>query len=146
MKKVFFLLLCLMSLVQLSAETQAPADANIFGHITNFNKENLPSINVSIKNTTVATVTDATGSYFFKNLKEGTYKLVISGVGYKAEEKVVTVVKNKVQELNFSLKEDVMNLNEVVVTSSRSSELRKDASVIVSTISTKQLETTQSMY
>ena len=37
-----------------------------------------------------------------------------------------------------------MNLNEVVVTSNRSNELRKDAPVIVSTISTKQLETTQS--
>ncbi len=144
MKKILFLLFCLMSMIQLSAETQTPTDANIFGHVTNSNKEHIPYINVTIKNTTVATVTDATGHYFFKNLKEGTYKLVVSGVGYKSEEKSVTVIKNKTQEVNFSLKEDVMNLNEVVVTSNRSNELRKDAPVIVSTISTKQLETTQS--
>ncbi len=54
-----------MSMIQLSAETQTPTDANIFGHVTNSNKEHIPYINVTIKNTTVATVTDATGHYFF---------------------------------------------------------------------------------
>ena len=65
MKKILFLLFCLMSMIQLSAETQTPTDANIFGHVTNSNKEHIPYINVTIKNTTVATVTDATGHYFF---------------------------------------------------------------------------------
>lgn len=135
---------CLMSIIQLSAETKMPTDANIFGHVTNLNKEHIPYINVSIKNTTVATVTDATGHYFFTNLKEGKYTIVVSGVGYKSEEKLVTVIKNKTQEVNFSLKEDILNLNEVVVTSNRSSELRRESPVIVSTINKKQLEITQS--
>jgi outer membrane receptor for ferrienterochelin and colicins len=133
-----------LSTIQLSAETPVPTDANIFGHVINSDNEHIPYINISIKNTTVGTVTDATGHYSFKNLKEGTYTLVVSGVGYKSEEKTVTVIKNKTQEVNFSIKEDVLNLNEVVVTSNRSSQSRTEAPVIVSTISTKQLETTQS--
>lgn len=144
MKKIFFLFFCFLSTIQLSAETPVPTDANIFGHVINSGNEHIPYINISIKNTTVGTVTDATGHYSFKNLKEGTYTLVVSGVGYKSEEKTVTVIKNKTQEVNFSIKEDVLNLNEVVVTSNRSSQSRTEAPVIVSTISTKQLETTQS--
>ena len=144
MKKIFFLFFCFLSTIQLSAETPVPTDANIFGHVINSDNEHIPYINISIKNTTVGTVTDATGHYSFKNLKEGTYTLVVSGVGYKSEEKTVTVIKNKTQEINFSVKEDVLNLNEVVVTSNRSSQSRTEAPVIVSTISTKQLETTQS--
>ena len=144
MKKIFFLFFCFLSTIQLSAETPVPTDANIFGHVINSDNEHIPYINISIKNTTVGTVTDATGHYSFKNLKEGTYTLVVSGVGYKSEEKTVTVIKNKTQEVNFSIKEDVLNLNEVVVTSNRSSQSRTEAPVIVSTISTKQLETTQS--
>ena len=144
MKKIFFLFFCFLSTIQLLAETPVPTDANIFGHVINSDNEHIPYINISIKNTTVGTVTDATGHYSFKNLKEGTYTLVVSGVGYKSEEKTVTVIKNKTQEVNFSIKEDVLNLNEVVVTSNRSSQSRTEAPVIVSTISTKQLETTQS--
>ncbi len=144
MKKILFLLVCFMSIIQLPAESLVSTDANIFGHVTGSDKEHIPYINVSIKNTTVVTVTDATGHYFFKNLKEGRYTLVVSGVGYITEEKSVTVIKNKTQEVNFSIKEDVLNLNEVVVTSNRSSELRTEAPVIVSTISSKQLGITQS--
>ena len=144
MKKIFFLFFCFLSTIQLLAETPVPTDTNIFGHVINSDNEHIPYINISIKNTTVGTVTDATGHYSFKNLKEGTYTLVVSGVGYKSEEKTVTVIKNKTQEINFSVKEDVLNLNEVVVTSNRSSQSRTEAPVIVSTISTKQLETTQS--
>jgi outer membrane receptor for ferrienterochelin and colicins len=144
MKKIFFLLFCFLSTIQLSAETPVPTDANIFGHVTDSDNEHIPYINISIKNTTVATVTDATGHYLFKNLKEGTCTLVVSGVGYKPEEKTVTVIKNKTQEINFSVKADILSLNEVVVTSNRSSQSRIEAPVIVSTISTKQLETTQS--
>lgn len=144
MKKIFFLFFCFLSTIQLLAETPVPTDTNIFGHVINSDNEHIPYINISIKNTTVGTVTDATGHYSFKNLKEGTYTLVVSGVGYKSEEKTVTVIKNKTQEVNFSIKEDVLNLNEVVVTSNRSSQSRTEAPVIVSTISTKQLETTQS--
>ena len=144
MKKVLFFFCCLLSIIQLSANTPVPTDANIFGHVIDSNNEHIAYINVSIKNTTMGTVTDATGHYSFRNLKEGKYILVVSGVGYKPEEKTVMVTKSKTQEINFSIKEDVLNLGEVVVTSNRSSQLRLEAPVIVSTISTKQLETTQS--
>lgn len=145
MKKVtLFLYLILLSAFHLAAETAIPTDANIFGHVTNSEQEHIPYISVNIKNTTVGTMTDATGHYSFKNLKEGRYTLVVSGIGYKQEERTVTVVKNKTIEVNFTVKEDVLKLNEVVVTSNRSSQLRTETPVIVSTISTKQLETTQS--
>lgn len=143
MKRVTLFLCCLLSVIQLAANTPAPTDANIIGHVVNADNEHVPYINITIKNTTVGTMTDASGHYSFKNLKEGKYTLVVNGIGYKPEEKAVEVVKHKTVEINFSIKEDVLNLNEIVVTSNRSSQSRADAPLIVSTINTKQLETTQ---
>lgn len=123
-----------------------PSDANIYGHVVNsVNRGHVPYIDIYVKNTTIGTVTDATGHYFLKNLKSGDYVLVVRGIGYKTQEIPVRVENGKAKEVNVTVEEDVLNLNEVVVTSSRSGQSRTEAPVIVSTLSPKQLEVTQSV-
>lgn len=137
----------LLSFIQLNAmeDTKQPTDANLFGHVIDAKSgEHIPFINVAIKNTTIGTSTDATGHYKLTHLKEGNYTLVVSGIGYKSHEQAITAVKGKTQEINFSVSEDVLSLNEIVVTSNRASQTRAQAPVIVSSITAKQLEVSQS--
>ena len=57
-------------------------DANIVGHvIEKSTREHLPYMTVSLKGTTIGTMTDATGHYFLKNLPEGEFTLSVSAVG-----------------------------------------------------------------
>ena len=46
---------------------------------------------VALKGTTIGTMTDGTGHYFLRNLPEGEFILSVSAVGYKPQERKVTL-------------------------------------------------------
>ncbi|MDR1809427.1 MAG: TonB-dependent receptor [Prevotella sp.] len=145
MYKSIYIFLCLICFTGITfAQKSRPSDANIFGHIVNTEGEHIPYISVYIKNTTLATVTDASGHYSLKNLPEGKLVVAVQGIGYEPQEKTVVTRSNESQEINFAVKEDVLNLQEVVVSAGRSSQIRSEAPVIVNTIGIKLLESTQS--
>lgn len=147
MKKLLFTLsaLILVSLA-ISADPIPVSKINVKGHVTNKKtKEHVPFINVVIKNTTIGISTDASGHYSLNNLPEGKFVMVAEGIGYKPQEIEVSLKKGNSLEINFEVEEDALKLSEVVVTAGRSSQKRAEAPVIVNTISTKLLETTQSV-
>lgn len=79
-------------------------------------KETLPGVTISVKNTTIATVSDADGKYNLK-LASGTYTIVASYISYQTQEfPNVKVENNKVAELNIKMQESARGLDEVVVT------------------------------
>ncbi len=141
------LLLSILILSTFSANANlVRTDANIFGHVVNRKtKEHIPYINIVLKNTTIGIATDATGHYALKNLPEGKFIVSAEGIGFKPQEIEVELKRGKSVEINFEIEEDALNLNEVVVTAGRTSQKRTEAPVIVNTISTKMLETTQSV-
>lgn len=130
MKKYIFLvvaLLCALLPATLMAEELKSSDANIVGHVLEkHSKEHLSYITVSLKGTTIGTLTDATGHYFLKNLPEGRFTLQVSSVGYKTLTREVVLKKGVTLEENFELEEDLVALDGVVVTANRS-ETRPDA-------------------
>lgn len=150
MRKLYsFLLVLLFTLTavssawELRAQSKHPSDANIIGHVTDAKTgEHLAGITIAIKGTTFGTATDATGHYFFKNLKQGTVTLVMRGLGYLSQERVVKIIPNKVIEVNFSAEEDEINIDEVVVSSNRQATLRREAPTLVTVLDSKLFETT----
>ena len=150
MRKLYSLLLVLLftltvvsSAWELRAQSKRPSDANIIGHVTDAKTgEHLAGITIAIKGTTFGTATDATGHYFFKNLKQGTVTLVMRGLGYLSQERVVKIMPNKVIEVNFSAEEDEINIDEVVVSSNRQATLRREAPTLVTVLDSKLFETT----
>ena len=129
-----------------SAENQTKgSDANLIGHVLDKNtKEHLAYINVSIKGTTVGTVTDQTGHYFLKNLPEGTYTVVVTSIGYKTVERKVTLKKGKTVEADFEVEEDYVLLEGVVVSANRSETKRRLAPTLVNVVDLKTFENTNS--
>ncbi|MFT4224598.1 TonB-dependent receptor [Dysgonomonas sp.] len=136
----------IFSFMTVSADPIPSSNINVTGHVVNKKtKEHIPFMNVVIKNTTIGIATDASGHYTLNNLPEGKFILAAEGIGYKPQEIEVILKKGRSLEVNFEVEEDALKLNEVVVTAGRSSQKRTEAPVIVNTISTKLLETTQSV-
>jgi outer membrane receptor for ferrienterochelin and colicins len=144
-KNLIFLTLLLFYSANFIAQNSKKTDANLFGHVISIKGEHIPFINVQVKNSTVGTTTDASGHFLLKNLPEGKHSIVVSGVGYKQQEKTVSVERNKSLEINFMIEEDVLKLDEVVVTAGRNAQLRSEVPVIVNTVSTEILKNTQSI-
>ena len=121
------------------------SDANIHGHILDAKtKQHIPYVVLSLKGTTYATGTDASGHYFLKNLPEGNYILVAEVIGYKKAEKSVKLVRNKSIEVNFTLEEEALSMNEVVVSATRNETNKKNTATIVNVASAKLFENTAS--
>lgn len=123
---------------------KAKTDANIVGHVVCCEKH-IPYASVFIKGTTIGTLTDETGHFQLVNLPLGNHIVVVSSLGYKPQERIITTEPGKTIEAKFEIIEDVLNLDEVVVSANRSSQKRTEAPVIVNTISPKLFTTTQSV-
>lgn len=126
-------------------ETDKATDANLFGHVVDTKTgEHLPYVTIQLKGTTIGTTTDHTGHYFLKNLPEGTFTMVVKFLGYKTEERTVTVQHNTTQEVNFSLSTDDVAIDEVVVSANRNETARRLAPNLVSVVGSKVFDITQS--
>ncbi len=135
--------LILLSLFQFSFAQKKHNDANVVGHVVS-NGLHIPFASVAVKGTTIGTVTDETGHFQLINLPEGEQIVAVSVVGYKPGEKIVNIKGRTTIELKFDLEEDVMNLEEVVVSADRSEQKRTEAPVIVNTIGSQIFHSTQS--
>ena len=148
MRKLYSLMLSLQLLLAtalgLSCELAAqgkPTDANIIGHVTDAKTgEHLAGITIAIKGPTFGTATDATGHYFLKNLKQKSVTLVMRGLGYLSQERVIEISPDKVIEVNFEAEQDNINIDEVVVSSNRQATLRRLAPTLVTVLDSKLFE------
>ena len=78
--------------------------------------ENLSYVNIYIQNTKLGTSSNKDGYYQIKNIPSGTYKIVVSSLGYKTKTTEITFNKNENEKIiqNFSLVSD-NSLDEIVV-------------------------------
>jgi outer membrane receptor for ferrienterochelin and colicins len=100
---------------------------------------------VGIKNTSIGTITDDKGRFIIDDAPSGKQEIIVSHIGYKEEIKVITIKENKTIELNFELKPSLNELNEMVITGTRTDKQKNNSAIAVSTLSSKTLENTQSL-
>jgi len=144
MKKLHIVVsIFLLTLAQLSMAQKHYSDANIVGHVVCQGKH-IPFASVSLKGSTIGTSTDETGHFQLINLPVGEQIIVVTNIGYKTQERKITVKEHTTTEIKFELEEDIMNLEEVVVSADRSEQKRTEAPVIVNTIGEQIFHTSQS--
>lgn len=136
--------LILFILISVSSFAQR-TDANIIGHVVSNDGEHIPFATIILKNTTIGSATDETGHFNMINMPIGKFTVKASAIGYKYEEKEVELIEDKTIELKFTLEPDVLGLEQVVVTADRNDKHRKDASVIVNTITPKLFDVAQTI-
>ncbi|MGE8344097.1 MAG: TonB-dependent siderophore receptor [Flavobacterium sp.] len=73
------------------------------------------NIAVALKGTKYSDITTVSGHYEIKNVKPGTYTIVLNGVGIQAVEDKIVVNSKQTTTRNFSLSESQEDLEEVVI-------------------------------
>ncbi len=145
-KTHIFLTVLFLTIFQFNHAQKAKTDSNVFGHVLCPDcVEHISFATIGVKGTTIGTTTDETGHYQLINLPEGTHTITASHVGYKPEEITVNIKKGETTELNFRLSEDVLGLEEVVITGDRNETNRKESSTIVNTLTHRFFKSTQSV-
>ncbi len=129
---VLILLFTSLSPLSVSAE-RVKTHANIYGHVLS-EGEHLPYVNISVKGTTIGTLSDETGHFHLNDLPLGELVLVAQFVGYKPQEVRVTSEALITREVMFALEPDILGLEEVVVTGDRNARKRSESPVIVNSI------------
>ncbi len=112
---------------------------SISGLITDMTEQPLPGVNISLLNTIKGGVTDFDGNYSIWNVENGIYTIKVTFIGYKSKEVSVTVNNNKVV-FNVKLQEDLMSLDEIVITGSGNPRKKLESSVAITTMGVKQIE------
>lgn len=146
--KQFLFSLCMACLLTGTARAEdldkrVKTDANLVGHVVEAQTgEHLPGVSIYLKGTTIGTVTDRTGHYKLMDLPLGNKTIVVQYVGYKTQEREVTLTKGITQEIKFEIEEDVASLDVVVVSANRSETTRRMAPTLVNVIGSKLFEST----
>ncbi|WP_298424036.1 TonB-dependent receptor [uncultured Kordia sp.] len=98
-------------------------------------------VNVYIKNGNQGTVTNDKGTYSLK-IAQGNHILVVQALGFKTIEKAITV-GNSTLVLNFDLQEDLLGLDQVVVSATKTELNRREAPVLVTVTNSESLKNVQ---
>ncbi len=142
MKYLRLLIVLLLIFSQNIFAKHITTDANIIGDVQ-YEGEHLPFVNIFIKGTVIGTTTDETGHFQIINAPVGELTLIASYIGYKTEEVTITTKTNTTIEYKFKLSKDVLNLSGIVVSANRYEQKHTEAPIIVSIISPRIFENTQ---
>ncbi|MDP9080511.1 MAG: SusC/RagA family TonB-linked outer membrane protein [Bacteroidota bacterium] len=130
-----YVLLCAFLMLSAMAFAQT---GGIKGKVIDETNQPLPGSSVSIDGTTTGNVTDSNGNYTISGLKPGNYTISVKFVGYLISKQTVTV-GSTVITVNFGLKLDSKNLNEVVVIG-YGTQKSKDLTGSIATVSAKDFQ------
>jgi len=135
MKKLFFFLVLISSLT-LSAQ----GTGGIQGVITDTNGVPLAGATVYIKSIDKGIDADFDGKFAIENIKEGTYNVLVSFVGFESATKTVAVQNGKKTQLNISLKEASSVLDEFILTANKKPQKITEVPATVNVITAKDIQ------
>ncbi|MFW5944870.1 MAG: TonB-dependent receptor [Bacteroidota bacterium] len=134
---VFFLLKTHLYAQKDSSAQQRPA--KIQGTVMS-EGEPVPFINVLVKDTHIGTTTNPRGRFNIKQVPTGEHTLVVKGLSYKRVEKSVTVEPGEHVKLSIQVEEDALQMEDVVVTGTRTEHYVKQVPVKTEVIPARQIE------
>ena len=140
MKKYILLITLFIISFSIFSQTQK-TDAMLFGDVKNkVNNEHIPYATLLVKGTQLGTVTDESGHFKIANLPLGKQILVVNCTGFKSQEIEVLMEQNKATELFINLEEDVFNLEQVVVTGTRTPHFIKNVPIRTEVVTAQALK------
>lgn len=102
--------------------------------------EPLPGINIGIQGTALGAATDAQGKFLIKDIPAGSHIIQITAVGYGKVERDITIRSGSTATITVELKEDVLGMNEVIVSATRSIESIDEVPASVNILQSDQIE------
>lgn len=138
-KRVFLLVIMYLPLAGLAMN--ATIDATVSGYVTDKSGP-ITGVTIFVEGTSIGTSTNADGFYKLK-LPSGDITLVASAIGYKANYLKLYLEKGEKKKLDIFLDEDVLGLDQVVVTGTRTFKKQTESAIIVNVIDNSLLEAVQ---
>lgn len=136
MTKKLFLLAITLYFVAAKAFAQ---NGTISGSVRTSDGEPVELVTVNVKGTAKGALTDRNGKYQIRNIQPGLHRLVASFIGLEKQEQTIEVTAGGITSLDFTLKENSAQLQEVIVSARN---LNRE-NVIVAKIPLKKLENPQ---
>lgn len=137
MKRLLTLFWITMCVVSMMAQG---TDAMLFGDVkSKTTGQHIPYAKIQIKGTKLITTADKTGHFQMTNLPVGEQTIVASLMGYKPQEIVVTMEQDKGTEIYFVLEDDAQDLNQVVVTGTRTEHYLKNVPIRTEVLTAKAM-------
>lgn len=133
-------ILCLLSVVLASAQSEK---ATVTGTITS-NNQPVAFATIYIKNGANGTSADENGNFQLE-VPSGNITLKITSQGYRSASKDIILIAGETKTMTINLIEDILGLNQVVVSATRNRISKKEAPVIVKVLSPKLFQATQSL-
>ena len=115
-------------------------EATISGQVVSEDGEPLPGVNVVIADLQIGDATDMEGRFRLSGIPAGTHDVTAQFVGFRTETITVTLEPGEEIERTITLQEDLVQLDEVVVTGLGQSVERRTLSADVGVISASDIE------
>ena len=133
--KSFLFVLLLQMLV-----TAAISQVRISGKVIGADGKGIPGISVTIRNTAFGAASDIEGNYSINaNIKPGNYILDFTGIGFKSKEQAVQVGTAVSYTSDVQITEDVLGMDEVVVTGTGVATKKRQLGNSIATVSGRDL-------
>ncbi len=133
---VMWILGCNLGLI-----AQEKTDAILFGDVkSKTSGEHIPYANITIKGTNMGTSADRAGHFKLAHLPVGEITIIAHAIGYKSQEKTVKMERDKAVDLFFVLEDDVLELEQIVVTGTKTKHYIKDVPVRTEVITARDIE------
>ena len=106
------------------------------------NQSPVPFANIVLDNNNKGVAANNDGVFVIENVKKGSHYIVVSAIGMVRKKVHIDIVEG-VNTINIELKSSAYNLNQVVVTGTKTFKRRTESPVIVNVIDNKQLQSVQ---
>lgn len=100
-------------------------------------------ISIVLKGSGLATMTAENGEFTFKRVKTGNYVLIASAIGLKKQDQAIRVTNSDVSGINLTLDENSSQLDEIVISSTKTNRFNKKQSEFVAKTPLSKLENPQ---
>ncbi len=112
----------------------------ITGTVHDNNGDPILGANIFIEGTNIGTTTDFDGKFELNNIEDSSVVLIASYTGFVTYKQLINFSENPIQNLSIILKEDVLSLDEVIVTGNINPRKRIESSVASTTLGIAQIE------
>jgi outer membrane receptor for ferrienterochelin and colicins len=145
MIKISYIRIMLPILLLASALAAYGQGATLSGMVSKANGQPLEAAIIALEGTSLGITTGQDGKFTIAQIPAGTYTARVSYLGYISVSERVSFEAGQTVERNFSLQEDALNMEAVVVSGTRYERDRSNNPVVVNIVNDKLLNATQSI-
>ncbi len=140
MKKIHLLFLAIAIVINSYGQADK-SETILYGDVKDKASQNeIPYATILVKGSSTGTAANEKGQFKLEHIKEGTHTIIAQFVGYKPQEVEIDVSRDTTTRLLFELEEDVFNLQQVVVTGTRTQHYVKNVPIRTEVVTSKALK------